>query len=174
MSFWCLHRTVAYNRLIHMTCLTSMIEVRHVMCIKRLYEVRCHSLFHDLLDCHTIVGQFSTVCELHWRWYLITTEFMCLLRKSLLMSAAWHDKKVVCRNQQPGQYFTNRKYKWFNCVVFLEKEAALLIRWSSDTCFGGSLGGTTPLVLGDRRLWTRVPNAGGKWNNRDSRRIPVW
>jgi len=39
------------------------------------------------------------------------------------------------------QYFDNRKYKWFNCVVVLEEEAALLIRCSSDTCFGGSLGG---------------------------------
>jgi len=30
--------------------------------------------------------------------------------------------------QLSRQYFDNQKYKWFNCMVFLEEEAAVLIR----------------------------------------------
>jgi len=49
--------------------------------------------------------------------------------------------------QLSRQYFDNRKYKWFNCVVFLEEEEDLPIRCCPDTCFGERLGGTVPLLL---------------------------
>ena len=49
--------------------------------------------------------------------------------------------------QLSRQYFDKRKYKWFNCMVFLEEDASLLIRFSSDVLFWGKFGGTAPLLL---------------------------